>query len=52
MNQIQITLTPKESKRIIAMGVKRLPLIQKALKKGIILITIPRSSAAVGIRHK
>lgn len=30
MKQIQITLTPKESKRIIAMGVKRLPVTHPA----------------------
>jgi hypothetical protein len=47
MKQIQITLTPGESKRIIAMGVKRLPVIQQALKKGIILITLGSTNAYV-----
>jgi hypothetical protein len=47
MKQIQITLTPRESKRIIAMGVKKLPVIQQALKKGIILITLGTTNAYV-----
>lgn len=47
MKQIQITLTPGESKRIIAMGVKKLPVIQKALRKGIILITLGTTNAYV-----
>ncbi|VVB88877.1 Uncharacterised protein [uncultured archaeon] len=47
MKQIQITLTPEESKRIIAMGVKKLPIVQKALKKGIILITLGTTNAYV-----
>lgn len=47
MKQIQITLTPKESKRIIAMGVKKLPVVQQALKKGIILITLGTTNAYV-----
>jgi len=47
MKQIQITLTPSESKRIIAMGVKRLQVIQQALKKGIILITLGTTNAYV-----
>lgn len=47
MKQIQITLTPSESKRIIAMGVKKLPVIQQALKKGIILITLGTTNAYV-----
>ncbi len=47
MKQIQITLTPGESKRIIAMGVKKLPVIQQALKKGIILITLGSTDAYV-----
>src|SRR5659263_584970 len=47
MKQIQITLTPTESKRIIAMGVKKLPVIQQALKKGIILITLGTTNAYV-----
>jgi len=47
MKQIQITLTPPESKRIIAMGIKNLPVIQQALKKGIILITLGTTNAYV-----
>ncbi len=47
MKQIQITLKPQESKRIIAMGVKKLPLIQQTLKKGIILITLGTTNAYV-----
>lgn len=47
MNQVQITLTPAESKRIIAMGVKELPIIQQALRKGIILITLGSTNAYV-----
>ncbi len=47
MKQIQITLTPKESKRIIAMGVKKLPVIQQALKNGIILVTLGTTNAYV-----
>lgn len=47
MKQIQITLTPRESKRIIAMGVKKLPVIQQALKKGIILITLGSTNAYI-----
>jgi hypothetical protein len=47
MKQIQITLTPGESKRIIAMGVKKLPVIQHALRKGIILITLGTTNAYV-----
>ncbi|MBU4373687.1 MAG: hypothetical protein KKD69_04980 [Euryarchaeota archaeon] len=47
MKQIQITLNPSESKRIIAMGVKKLPVIQQALKKGIILITLGSTNAYV-----
>lgn len=47
MKQIQITLTPGESKRIIAMGVKKLPVIRQALKKGIILITLGTTNAYV-----
>lgn len=47
MKQIQITLTPSESKRIIAMGVKKIPVIQQALKTGIILITLGTTNAYV-----
>jgi hypothetical protein len=47
MKQVQITLTPGESKRIIAMGVKKLPVIQQALGKGIILITLGTTNAYV-----
>lgn len=47
MKQVQITLTPGESKRIIAMGVKRLPEIHEALRQGIILITLGSTNAYV-----
>jgi len=47
MTQIQITLTPAESKRIIAMGVKKLPIIQQAMKEGIILITLGTTNSYV-----
>ncbi len=47
MKQIQITLTPPESKRIIAMGVKNLPIIKQTLKKGIILITLGTTNSYV-----
>jgi hypothetical protein len=47
MKQIQITLTPGESKRMIAMGVKELPVIQQALRKGIILITLGTTNAYI-----
>lgn len=47
MKQIQITLTPPESKRIIAMGVKELPLIQQAMRKGIILIALGSTNSYV-----
>lgn len=47
MKQIQITLTPPESKRIIAMGVKNLPIIKQTLKNGIILITLGTTNAYV-----
>ncbi len=47
MKQIQITLTPRESKRIIAMGVKKLPVIQQALENGIILVTLGTTNAYV-----
>src|SRR5574337_393427 len=47
MKQVQITLTPRESKRIIAMGVKRLPAIERAMKKGTILIALGTTNAYV-----
>jgi len=47
MKQVQITLTPRESKRIIAMGVKRLPVVERAMKKGIILIALGSTNAYV-----
>lgn len=47
MKQIQITLTPPESKRIIAMGVKKLPIIRNALENGRILITLGTTNAYV-----
>lgn len=47
MEQIQITLKPHESKRIIAMGVKKLPVVQEAMEKGIILINLGTTNAYV-----
>lgn len=47
MKQIQITLTPQESKRIIALGVKKLPMIEEALESGRILITHGSTNAYV-----
>lgn len=47
MKQVQITLTPRESKRIIAMGVKRLPVVEKAMKKGTVLIALGTTNAYV-----
>jgi hypothetical protein len=47
MKHVQITLTPPESKRLIAMGVKELPVIQQALEDGIILITLGTTNAYV-----
>lgn len=47
MKQIQLTLTPPESKRIIAMGVKRLPVIKNALENGRILITLGTTNSYV-----
>ncbi len=47
MKQVQITLTPGQSKRIIAMGVKELPVIRQALEKGIILISLGTTNAYV-----
>jgi len=45
MKHVQITLTPPESKRIIAMGVKELPEIQQALEDGIIQINLGTTNA-------
>src|SRR5665811_987568 len=47
MKQIQITLTPPESKRIIALGVKKLPVIKNALENGRILITLGTTNSYV-----
>jgi hypothetical protein len=47
MKHIQITLTPRESKRIIAMGVKEHPVIQNSLGNGIILVTLGTTNAYV-----
>jgi hypothetical protein len=47
MNQIQITLTPRESKRIIARGVKELPVIKNALMNGTIFVTLGTTNACV-----
>lgn len=47
MKHIQVTLTPPESKKIIALGVKTLPVVQQALKKGIILIALGTTNAYI-----
>ncbi len=47
MKHIQVTLTPSESKRIIALGVKTLPVIRQALKEGIVLIALGTTNAYV-----
>ena len=45
MKQLQITLTPSESKRLIAKSIKNLPIIKNALKKGLILINLGTTNA-------
>lgn len=47
MNKLQITLTPSESKRLIAKGVKKLPAVQNALKNGLILITLGTTNSFI-----
>lgn len=45
--QIQITLTPAESKRLIAKAVVKLKEVRKAFKKGIIIIGVGTTNACV-----
>ncbi|MDI6811737.1 MAG: hypothetical protein QMD80_08765, partial [archaeon] len=45
--KILITLTPSESKRLIAKGVKNLEEVQRALKHGTIIITLGTTNAYV-----
>lgn len=45
--KIVITLTPSESKRLIAKGVKNLEAVQQALKRGTIIITLGTTNAYV-----
>ncbi|MHC1566336.1 MAG: hypothetical protein ACXQTD_00995 [Candidatus Syntropharchaeia archaeon] len=47
MKKLQITLTPSESKRLIAIGVKRLPIVENALKNGIIVISLGTTNAFI-----
>ncbi|MHC1599529.1 MAG: hypothetical protein ACXQS5_01725 [Candidatus Methanospirareceae archaeon] len=45
--KIVITLTPSESKRLIAKGVKNLEAVQRALKQGTVIITLGTTNAYV-----
>lgn len=45
--KIVITLTPSESKRLIAKGVKNLEAVQRALKHGTVIITLGTTNAYV-----
>jgi hypothetical protein len=47
MPQIQVTLTPAESKRLIGKGVAALPEVKKALLEGIIIIGVGTTNACV-----
>jgi len=47
MQQIQISLTPSESKRLIAKAVVKLPEVQKAFQEGIVVINIGSTNACV-----
>jgi hypothetical protein len=47
MPQIQVTLTPAESKRLIGKGVAALPEVKKALREGIIIIGVGTTNACV-----
>ena len=47
MSQIQITLTPAESKRLIAKAVAVLPEVRKAFRKGTIVIGLGTTNARV-----
>ena len=46
-SKIVITLTPSESKRLIAKGVKNLEEVQRALKQGTVIITLGTTNAYV-----
>ena len=45
--KIVITLTPSESKRLIAKGVKNLEAVQRALKQGAVIITLGTTNSYV-----
>jgi hypothetical protein len=47
MPQIQISLTPAESKRLIAKAVAKLPEVQRAFKKGTVIIGVGTTNAYV-----
>ncbi len=47
MKKLQITLTPAESKRLIAIGLKKHPIIQNALQNGRIAIALGTTNAYV-----
>ena len=47
MPQIQVTLTPAESKRLIAMGVAALPEVRKALRGGIVIVALGTTNVRV-----
>ncbi|HIH44972.1 MAG TPA: hypothetical protein HA257_07865 [Candidatus Methanoperedenaceae archaeon] len=47
IKQIQVTLTPAESKKLIALGVRELKCVKDALDNGIILITLGTTNAYV-----
>lgn len=47
MQQIQISLTPAESKRLIAKAVAKLPEVQRAFQEGIVVINVGSTNACV-----
>lgn len=47
MSQAQITLTPTESKRLIAKAVAKLPEVQNALRNGVIIVAVGTTNAFV-----
>lgn len=47
MQQIQISLTPAESKRLIAKAVVKLPEVQRAFREGIVVINVGSTNACV-----
>jgi hypothetical protein len=47
MPQAQITLTPSESKRLIAKAIAKLPEVQNALRNGIVVVAIGTTNAFV-----